>query len=455
MEAYQISPENLPDLTIQRLTPCDITNPLKKTGIRFINDDASVAVYANSAQLQNYLKFKNTDQPPTFEMAGPREKIHFDPDKTTAAIVTCGGLCPGLNDVIRSLTLTAVWQYGVKKVIGFRYGYAGLSSNSLAAPIDLTPETVEDLHTVGGTILGSSRGHQDPADMVDQLVANDINILFTIGGDGTIRGASKIAQEIDRRNLDISVIGVPKTIDNDITGVERSFGFLTAVEQAREAIVGAHNEAKGAYNGIGLVKLMGRDSGFIAAEATLANSDVNFCMIPEVPVRLNGDGGFLETLKTRLHQKHHAVIVLAERLEITDIPKQEHTETDASGNIKYPDIGLYMKKRIEEYFTEKNVPISLKYIDPSYIIRSHTANSEDSAFCLKLAQHAVHAAMSGRTNMVISNWNQHFTHIPMALATTGRKTINPNADLWQSVLIATGSVVAPKHQEQARLHLLS
>lgn len=453
MDAYTIRPQDLPELDIERFGPCLRTSPLQNSAISFVDDRASVGVYADTAMLREYLRLKNTDTGPTFEMAGPREKIYYEPEKTTVGIVTCGGLCPGLNDVIRSLALTAIWQYGVKRVIGFRYGYAGISSNSLAAPIELTPESVEDIHTIGGTILGAGRGPQDPEDMVDHLVAHEVNILFTVGGDGTLRGASKIAEEIGRRGLDIAVVGIPKTIDNDIIGVERSFGFATAVEQSREAIVGAHNEAKGAFNGIGLVKLMGRDSGFIAAEATLANSDVNFCFIPEAPVKLHGPDGFLPMLKTRLGQKHHAVVVIAEGIRLEN--DQGQVKTDASGNVINSDVGLAMKKVIGDYFAAEDIDITIKYIDPSYIIRSHTANSEDSAFCLKLAQNAVHAAMSGRTNMVISDWSQYFTHVPMELATMGRKKVDPNADLWQTVMTATGRVVAPKHAEQARLHLLS
>ena len=458
MDAYPINPNDLQGLQIQRFGPCRFENPLKKAdarGVRFIDDDQFVDVYTTHKHISAFKAACQGDresqgvedlQRPAFEMAGAREKIFFNPQETTVGIVTCGGLCPGLNDVIRTLTLTCVWQYGVKKVIGFTYGYSGLSQNAHSEPITLTTEVVETIHNDGGTILAAGRGPQEPADMVDHLEEADIDILFAVGGDGTMRGAREIVKEIQRRKSHISVIGVPKTIDNDLMGVERSFGFNTAVETARAAIIGAHNEARGAWNGIGLVQLMGRHSGFIAAAATLANSDVNFCFIPEDPAPLNGPDGFLEKLEARLAAKRHAVIVVAEGARFVDDEGPSETREDASGNVMAKDVGLYLKKRIISHMKTRGVPISLKYIDPSYIIRSQPANSQDSAFCLELGINAVHAAMTGRTDMVISYWNQHFVHVPMELTTKGRKKVNPIGNLWQAVLTTTGQVVAPIHK---------
>ncbi|MCK4627343.1 MAG: ATP-dependent 6-phosphofructokinase, partial [Phycisphaerae bacterium] len=374
---------------------------------------------------------------PTFELAGPREKLFFDPAKLNCGIVTCGGLCPGLNDVIRTITLTLAWQYKVKTIFGFRYGYAGLSSNALKDPIILTPEIVDEIHTKGGSILASSRGPQEVDDMIDHLVKRDIGLLFVIGGDGTLRGAGALAEGIKARGLSIGVVGIPKTIDNDITGIEQSFGFSTAVEEARAAIMGAHEEAKGAFNGVGMVKLMGRDSGFIAAAATLSNSDVNFCFIPEVPLTLDGENGFLRKLEQRLDNKHHAVIVVAEGVQLAgrdpdDCPK------DASGNVILEDVGLLLKTKIQAHFKQANKPLALKYIAPSYIIRSVPANSQDSLLCLALGQSAVHAGGAQNQNMVIGFWNQHCTHIPIALAALKRKKVDPKGYLWQTVLGTTG-----------------
>jgi 6-phosphofructokinase 1 len=375
-----------------------------------------------------------------FERAGPRRKIFFEPEKLNCGIVTCGGLCPGLNDVIRTITLSLLWQYRVKAVYGFRYGYAGLSSKAPKEPVLLTPELVDEIHLKGGDILSSSRGPQDVDDMVDNLEKRGIGLLFTIGGDGTLRGARDLTSTIKKRRLKISVIGIPKTIDNDICGIEQSFGFSTAVEAARPAILCAHAEAKGAWNGIGLVKLMGRDSGFIAAYATLANSDVNFCFIPEVPLVLEGENGFLQALEKRLDEKHHAVIVVAEGVGRQLSGTNGIQKRDASGNIVREDIGLILKERITRYFADKKKPMSLKYIDPSYMIRSLPADSNDSVFCVMLGQNAVHAGMSGRTNMVAGYRNQYFVHIPISLTVLKKKKVDPDGHLWQTVLETTGQL---------------
>lgn len=435
MDAYCVKPEEMPDLNIERLGPATIDSPLMQSRSRFVDDGEKILLLTDSETSNEYRS--RGRELPVLEVAGPRRKIFFEPRKLNCGIVTCGGLCPGLNDVIRTITLSLIWQYDVKGVLGFRYGYAGLSSKAPEPPIVLTPQVVDEIHLKGGDILSSSRGPQDPEDIVDNLEKREIRLLFVIGGDGTLKGACRIIEVVKRRGLEISVIGIPKTIDNDICGIEQSFGFSTAVEATRVAILTAHAEAKGAWNGVGLVKLMGRESGFIAARATLANSDVNFCFIPEVPLVLEGENGFLQALERRLNKKHHAVIVVAEGVGEA-IENGKSPVKDASGNIMREDIGIFLRERIAEYFKEKGKPISLKYIDPSYMIRSLPADSNDSAFCLMLGQDAVHAGMSGRTNMVISYWNQYFVHIPISLAILKRKKVDPNGHLWQTVLETTG-----------------
>jgi 6-phosphofructokinase 1 len=436
MDACSIRPDELPDLTIEKLGQPTIDSPLTRGTRHFVEDDEKVLVYSHSENLKAFQD--SGEELPMFERAGPRRKMFFDPEKLNCGIVTCGGLCPGLNDVIRTITLSLILQYEVKNVYGFRYGYAGLSSNAPQPPLQLTPELMNDIHLKGGDILSSSRGPQDVDDMLDNLEKLKINILFVLGGDGTLRGARDLTKAIGKRGLTISVIGVPKTIDNDISGIEQSFGFSTAVEAARSAVCGAHEEARGAWNGVGLVKLMGRDSGFIAAYATLANSDVNFCFIPEVPLVLEGESGFLRSLEKRLDEKHHAVIVVAEGAGRHLTEKNGVHKKDASGNILREDIGLLLKERITEYFEEKQKPLSLKYIDPSYMIRSLPADSNDSAFCIMLGQNAVHAGISGRTNMVVGYWNQYFVHIPISLTVLKRKKVDPEGHLWQTVLETTG-----------------
>jgi 6-phosphofructokinase 1 len=428
MEKKQMNANAL-DFTIDRLGECRIPSPM--AGAKFVGDADTLVYHSRFADIQRY--FAEGQTLPSFELAGPRERIYFDPSKLKCGIVTCGGLCPGINDVIRAIVLGLRFHYGVSHVFGFPFGYEGLAPACGHEPIDLTPQRVEDIHQKGGTILGSSRGPQDVAEMVDTLDRMNIGVLFTIGGDGTLRGAGAIAGEIRRRGLKIGIIGVPKTIDNDIAFVQQSFGFVTAVTETRRSIYTAHIEAVGARNGIGLVKLMGRHSGFIAAMATLANSDVNFCLIPEVPFSING---ILEELRRRLQERSHAVLVVGEGAG-QDLMSLSG-ERDASGNLRLGDIGLFLRDQINAYFKTQGIDVTLKYIDPSYTIRSMPANAHDSAFCLLLGHHAVHAAMAGKTNMVIGFWKNEYTHLPIQQAVSSRKQIDPGSRLWHHVLACTG-----------------
>jgi len=417
------------DFTIERLGEFRIPSPVR--GIRFMDDDGKILYHSRLEEMSPWLE--RGAQPPEMEAAGPREKIFFDPSRLACGIVTCGGICPGLNDVIRSIVLSLYHHYGVQKVYGFRFGYEGLVQRHGHKPLELTPDSVARIHEIGGTILGSSRGPQELSEMVTTLEDLKVSILFAIGGDGTQRGAQKIAEEATRRGLSLSVIGIPKTIDNDISFIQTTFGFETAVTEAKRATYAANTEADAARNSIGLVKLMGRDSGFIAAYSVLVNSHVNFCLVPEVPFTLDG---FLGALKQRLEKRAHAVIVVAEGAGQNLM--EETAERDASGNIKYGDIGIFLRDAIRDDFKRAAMEINLKYIDPSYIIRSVPANPRDAAFCLLLGQSAVHAGMSGRTNMVVSFWNHQFTHVPITLATSQRKKIDPQSMLWNSVLAVTG-----------------
>jgi 6-phosphofructokinase 1 len=338
-----------------------------------------------------------------------------------------------LNDVIRAIVMSLFHHYGVKTVYGFPLGYEGLAPKYGHKALEFTPRAVSSIHQIGGTILGSSRGSQDITEMVDTLERLNIGILFTIGGDGTLRGARAISEEVKRRGLKIALIGIPKTIDNDISYVQMSFGFDTAVSEARRVTYAAHSEAEGARNGIGLVKLMGRDSGFIAAYSALADTQVNFCLVPEVPFGLET---FRKVLKDRLEKRGHALIVVAEGagqklMEATG-------EKDASGNIRFGDIGLFLRDQIRAFFNPLGVAVNLRYFDPSYTIRSQPANARDSAYCTLLGHNAVHAGMTGRTEMVVSFWRNEFTHVPIPMAVSQRKKIDPDGLLWSSVLASTG-----------------
>ena len=414
------------DFDVPVLGPCQIIQP--PYGTYFVDDCARVLLNI----IASYCPAITSTDASTIELAGPRRKIFFDPAKTRAAIVTCGGLCPGLNDVIRAITMVLWYRYGVRDISGLRYGYEGVVAKSGHTPMPLNPDVVADIHKDGGTILGSSRGDQPVGEMVDFLQANNINILFTIGGDGTQRGAREISDEARNRGYMLSVVGIPKTIDNDIAFTDRTFGFETAVAMSREPITCAHREAKGVRNGVGLVKLMGRESGFVAAYASMASSDVNLVLVPEVPFTLPGVMRFLEA---RMIHKSHALIVVAEGAGQDMVSSRG---VNASGNKIFGDIGQFLRDEIETHFKASGTPVSVKYIDPSYMIRSMPANADDSVFCFNLAANAVHAAMAGRTAMFVSHINGYFVHIPLATAAGKRKQIDPASELWQSVLDNTG-----------------
>jgi len=378
-----------------------------------------------------------------FELAGAREHLFSNPPETRAGIVTCGGLCPGLNDVIRSLFFEMHHAYGAKEVLGFRWGYQGLDPEHGAEPLVLTHEMVDRIHLQAGTILGTSRGPVNKARAVENLIRRGVNILFTIGGDGTQRGAREFFEEAQRRGHPLSVVGIPKTIDNDIPFVARSFGFLTAVEEATIVLQRAHTEARSVQNGIALVKLMGRHAGFLTAGATVASQEVNFALVPEVPFRLEGQGGFLTALEQRIVKRGHAVIAVAEGAG-QELLGNTGNERDPSGNVRLRDIGLFLREKIEEWFHARRIPFVMRYFDPSYIVRSSPANAEDSVLCDSFARNAAHAAMAGKTGLVIGFLHNRFIHVPIELLATQQKRLDPDSPAWSAVLAATGQ---PHHFE--------
>ena len=419
---------------IETLGECKIDSPVRHH--EFIRDGERILVTEN----ESFLKYigEKLGHLPTFERAGPLPKIFHAPSWTRVGIVTAGGLCPGLNNVIKGLVEILSFDYGVKTIFGIKYGYAGLSPKFNYQPMMLNPDNVDTIHELGGTILGSSRGQQPTDEIVDTLERMNINVLFCIGGDGSLRCARDVADEVKKRNLKISVVGIPKTIDNDLQFVGRSFGFETAVAVAADVVRNAHVEAKGTAGGIGLVKVMGRDSGFIAAYASIANPVVNFCLVPESPFLLDGPNGLFAALENRFKAgKDHAVIVVAEGAG-QELFKDMPEVRDASGNILKNDIGEFLKRAIECHMKSRQIKSSVKYFDPSYIIRSVPAKGTDAIRCYMLARNAVHAAMAGRTNCVVGNLGESYCLVPIKLATIERQKISLKSDLWRSVMDATG-----------------
>jgi 6-phosphofructokinase 1 len=427
-------------LLIHSLGERTISSPLEKImaegtpGHAFYSDDHRVLVNHELPNVARIIEAKR--EFPCFEVAGPRKKIFFDPTRTNCAIVTCGGLCPGQNDVIRSIVMQAHYRYGVRRIYGIRYGFEGLIPEFGHEIIRLTPDLIGSIHEFGGTWLGTSRGPQDVRRMVDRLEELEVGILFVIGGDGSQRGALAIEEEARRRNAPIAVVGVPKTIDNDMIYMDKSFGYETAAAAAVQAVHAAHTEARSSRGGVGLVKLMGRHSGFIACSAAIASGEVNCVLIPEVPFALEGDHGFLEVMRQRVVSRGHAVIIAAEGAG------QEHIgptgQTDASGNARLGDIGHFLKDRLVEHFRKCQTPITLKYIDPSYMIRSVPASPQDRIYCMRLGQAAVHAGMAGKTGLIVARWHSTYVHVPIVVATSARRTVDPGKDIWLSVLESTG-----------------
>lgn len=433
---------------VKNIGSCKIKSPLTLSKVKgdsifnFIEDSERILFDVSLSNLKK--TNKNQSEPLCMERAGPREHLFFDPSKTTVAIVTCGGLCPGINNVIRSLVMALYYRYGVHNILGVQYGYQGFIPEYGHPFVKLTPEGVSNIHQFGGTILGSSRGQQNVSDIVDCLERHNINILFTIGGDGTLAGALKISKEIEKRGLKISVAGIPKTIDNDINLLEKTFGFETSFTVASPILRDAHNEAKGAYNGVAIIKLMGRDSGFIAANAALSMPEVNLVLVPELEFDLNGEKGLLAIVQKRLEKSKHCVIVVAEGAGQHLFDKKS-VKKDASGNVLHEDIGLLLKGKIIAHFRKLGQAITVKYIDPSYIIRSAPATPSDSIFCLKLGLHGVHGAMAGKTSFVVGRRNNHFVYLPIEAVISQRKKIDIEGDLWHNVLETTGQPISMKN----------
>ncbi len=413
-------------------SPIKMSNTFGDSIANYVKDDELI-MYDIDVDKDNLRRELNIEE--LMQRAGPREKIYFHPGHVHAGIVTCGGLCPGLNDVIRSIVRTLWYRYGVRRITGIRNGYKGLLAEYNIPIMELNPDVVEDIHHTGGTILGSSRGGSNTEDIADSIERLNLNMLFTIGGDGTQRGALRLAEELESRKLKIAIVGVPKTIDNDLSFIQKSFGFETAVSKAVEAVDSAHIEAGSAINGIGLVKVMGRESGFIAAHTALALNVVNFVLIPEILFELNGANGLLKHLKKRILARGHAVILVAEGAGQNLF--KDDGKKDESGNKKLQNIGIFLKERIVKYFRGEKIEINLKYIDPSYIIRSSPPHANDSIYCARLGDHAVHAAMAGKTKVLISLVHDTFVHLPMNMAVSKRNSVNPESSLWRDVLSIT------------------
>ncbi|XP_042396037.1 ATP-dependent 6-phosphofructokinase 5, chloroplastic-like [Zingiber officinale] len=368
------------------------------------------------------------------QRAGPRKEIYYEPVEVKAAIVTCGGLCPGLNDVIRQIVLT-LEKYGVKNIVGIQYGFRGFCDQSLRE-LPLSHQVVQNINLAGGSLLGVSRGGPSVSAIVDSIKAKAIDMVFVLGGNGTHAGAYAIHNECRKRKMKVTIIGVPKTIDNDIQLMDKTFGFDTAVEEAQRAINSAYIEAHSAYHGIGIVKLMGRSCGFIAMHASLSSGQIDICLIPEVPFKLEGPNGVLQHLEHLIRTNGSAVICVAEGAGQEFLSKSN--ATDASGNAMLGDIGVYMQQQIKMHFKNIGLPADIKYIDPTYMVRACRANASDAILCTLLGQNAVHGAFAGFSGITTGVCNTHHVYLPIPEVIRFPKSVNPNSRMWHRCLTSTG-----------------
>lgn len=412
----------------------------------FVDPDAAVAAKVQVDAHETEEEHDRGLRAEAFTLAGPRLEIELDPTQSKAAIVTCGGLCPGLNTVVREVVMCLRRQYGVTETYGIPAGYRGFQEPDTWRLLD--EKAVANLHNIGGSVLGSSRGGHDTEAIVDSLVDQGVNMLFVVGGDGTVRGAAKIADEIKRRGLEIAVAVVPKTIDNDVPLLDRTFGFETAVEAAREAINVANIEAEGFPFGLGVVKVMGRNSGFIAMHSTLGSRVVDLCLVPEVDFYLDGPGGVVDHLYERLLENNKAVVVVAEGAGqelMANMGAAGEQVKDASGNVLLDDIGPWLskelKKRLDEKLEGKSVhgdKVTLKYVDPSYMVRGVKPNTSDNVYCTQLAHNAVHGAFSGMTSFLVGSINTRECYVPIELVANKRNVIDTaHQSLWEYVVFDT------------------
>uniref|UniRef100_A0A7S1RYX3 Phosphofructokinase domain-containing protein n=1 Tax=Alexandrium catenella TaxID=2925 RepID=A0A7S1RYX3_ALECA len=352
------------------------------------------------------------------------KEIWWDPSEVRAAVVTCGGLCPGLNSIIREVTNTLWHQYDVRHIYGIQAGYNGLSNPEKHKPIQLSPDKVRDIHMKGGSILKAGRGGFNPEQICDRLERLGINMVFTVGGDGTQHASHLLYEEAKRRNLDISIVGLPKSIDNDILFFDKTFGFDSAVSTAADIMRNGWVEATSCDKGVGIVKLMGRDAGFVAMHAALASTIVDLVMIPEVNVKLED---VIEHIDSTLARKNFMLIAIAEGAGQEFVATGEK---DATGHTKYGDIGTFLRDEINAHL-KKSGGRSF-YIDPSYIIRSCPIRPNDHIYCSRLARDAVHCAMRGYTGVCVGPIHNIIVIMPSELIASGKRRVKLTSSAWQS-----------------------
>jgi 6-phosphofructokinase 1 len=445
----------------------------------------------------------------TFAEAGPRNMLRFPGHHKKllkVGVLVSGGIAPGINAVISGIVQRHVLYHTPQitdlrvpgktprsytlQVFGFRNGFAGLLAGDDVtvlydsdSPDEKLRAHLRRIANRGGSEIGTSRyddllSTADPdkrekdLDQVAENLANrHFDILYVIGGDGSMRAAHATWKRSRDNGKSLSVIGVPKTMDNDILWVWQSFGFLSAVEKAREALQQLHTEATSNPR-LCVVQLFGSDSGFVVSHAALASGVCDAALIPEVPFTMKKLADYItERLSKRFRpgaggQSPYGMIVMAE----TAVPQDAEDylsdpEVDLDENEKAaiqafvskgcrvhgqtPDelrtgglkvVSRVLQKRIREMKVDDAYWADFRVFtnEPRHLLRAIPPSASDVAFGQRLGVLAVDNAMAGYTDFMISQWMTEYVLVPLDLVVLGRKRVPPNGIFWKSVVASTG-----------------
>ncbi len=334
-------------------------------------------------------------------------------------VLTGGGDCPGLNAVIRALTLSAVTKHGAE-VIGFYDAWDGVMDDRSMA---LTVDAVRGTLPRGGTILGTRRGgpydHADGVRRVKETMqVRGLDALVVIGGNGSLTVASRLYSEEG-----LPVIGVPKTIDNDVVGTDVCFGFTTAVEIATEAIDRLHSTAE-SHDRVVVIEVMGRDAGWIALQSGIAGGAA-VILVPERPFDINVVAELVRRRHARGRQASLVVVAEGAMPADGDFPLPEYG-TDHIGRPKLGGISVPIAHEIERLtgFDTRVVQIGL-------VQRGATPCAYDRVLCTRLGLEAVSAIIEQDFGKMLAVRSESIERVPLSVVEGKTKTIDVN--LYQQV----------------------
>ena len=326
-------------------------------------------------------------------------------------VLTGGGDCPGLNAVIRAVVRKGEKEYG-HTFVGFRDGWRGPLEG---LTMELNIAATRGILPRGGTILGSSRTNPFKIDGgVEKIKANlekmGVDALIAIGGEDTLGVATKLD------SLGVKVIGVPKTIDNDLNNTDYTFGFDTSVNIAVDAIDRLHTTAESHHRAL-IVEVMGRHAGWIALHSGIAGG-ASCILSPEVKFSVDK---VCEWVESRFKQSYAPIIVVAEGAIPQDGDMVTKDQTlDSFGHVKLSGIGDWLAKQIEER-TGKEARTSVL----GHIQRGGSPTAFDRVLATRFGLHAITAASEGDWGKMVALHGTDIKRVPLASATTQLKLVNP------------------------------